>query len=67
MRNVGQNFAILQIFFKQNSQDILVPCEGVQFGSAISFTLSPVCDIRVNLKTISVCHDDRAYSMFPST
>lgn len=67
MRNVGQNFAILQIFFKWNSQDILVPCEGVQFGSAISFTLSPVCDIRVNLKTISVCHDDRAYSMFPST
>lgn len=32
MRNVGQNFAILQIFFKRNSQDILVPCEGVQFG-----------------------------------
>lgn len=63
---MGQNFAILQIFFKRNSQDILVPCEGVQFGSAISFTLSPVCD-RVNLKTISVCHDDRAYSMFPST
>lgn len=64
---MGQNFAILQIFFKRNSQDILVPCEGVRFGSAISFTLSPVCDIRVNLKTISVCHDDRAYSMFPST